>query len=637
MRRIIDAFRITRILTVLKSQRCGMSLAARCFLAWAMLYAPGNGGIIWPTKELVRDSIENELAPMFRQNPALESLMPPRAIDFRQFKLRLDNHCYIQTGWATSLNTMIAKTLRYLYLEEPAEYENAKLDIKEFSSARTTTWRDRATIAIFGHPRTRQDAMWAAWEQAPVKLFWHRPCPHCEQYFPPAWQNVRLGLPDDFRREHGNVAAATYALLNDTAWEECPHCHAEIREHHKHDMNLRGVWAAEDAQITEEEIDREHQLQIELAHFTGDPKPYKYGNIIWMHLDRGIEQHHLGFHISAIYSPWVSYSELAMHWLNAQGNAGRLVNFFATYLGWLYEPESKGVARSIFTKKRDTAPPPRILPPWTTLLVASADPKPGPRGETGHIDYGIRAWGQHFRSQLIDTGRVQSFSDLQLRCLETGFPIRDRPDVQPVKPHVLCIDAGGGVNFYEEEESEESAGVRANAVYSFAFRDGELAKQDPRIVPVRGFGGKKKMQEPWRERSIAWRVKGKQTYYLNWLLVNPDDNKDILDYLIHVARGDEEEPPNDYWDVHSDIDETYIAQMTAEQRQLYQGVWRWMPISEPANNDYWDIEYYSCAIARKFGADTRKPLEDLHPTKGKSTSKPKRRINPATGRPIGSY
>ncbi|MDP6354236.1 MAG: phage terminase large subunit family protein [Planctomycetota bacterium] len=71
--------------------------------------------------------------------------------------------------------------------------------IIEFAKLRTQTYGDRASIAIFGHPRSTHGKMWRRWQDALTRFMWQVPCPHCAGHQALTWNQVRWpeGLTDD--------------------------------------------------------------------------------------------------------------------------------------------------------------------------------------------------------------------------------------------------------------------------------------------------------------------------------------------------------------------------------------------------------------------------------------------------------
>lgn len=581
-RAIVDSVQSYREVVILKAQRVGISKAIQVADAYALANDPGNLAYVWPERANAEKAMEIEIGPMVSNTPALQRKLGTRKANLARRRIRLYD-CQIDLVWSSNITTLTGRTFRRMRFDEIEDMsDTGPIDIVEFAKLRTRTYGDRASIAIFGHPRSRHGRMWRLWETVLVRFAWHVPCPVCGRYQVMQWSQVRW--PDDMTEQHGYRLAASIIENRDLAWYECIHCSARLTEEHKRDMNLRGVWAGPEEEITQADIDEEYELQKSLAAEIDDPPPYRYGALQWNGLDRATRQ--IGYHVTALYSPWVTFSELASIYLSAIGRPRAMSNFYSSFLGWIYEPDSKRITSHVFKEKVEGAPAPGTIPPWTTYLVAAADT------QKDSFWYVVRAFGPAYKSQLVAYGQVQTFEELRTVGLTAAYPCSDNR-LPGMSPSVLVIDAGGGEVFRPREEQGEDVelaekqrlgGVLRNRVYEFSL-------SDSRIVPVRGHGGQKRMPESWRLSRLKFQWRD-DVVDIEYLRLNTDEWKDQLD--AHIRQPVEAE---NYWGLHRGVEIDYILQMTSEHCIQVDAEWRWVPKTMPAKNHLWDCEYYALAYA----------------------------------------
>ena len=108
-----------------------------------------------------------------------------------------------------------------------------------------------------------------------------------------------------------------------------------------------------------------------------------------------------GFHISALYSPWVSWRKLVEEWLDAQGDVRKLQVFVNTALGETWEDRGGGLDPDhMWANRRE---PYTIVPMAAGALTCGADI------QHDRAELIVRAWGAGEESWLVE--RVILFGD----------------------------------------------------------------------------------------------------------------------------------------------------------------------------------------------------------------------------------
>lgn len=162
---------------------------------------------------------------------------------------------------------------------------------------------------------------------------YHVPCPHCATYQVLTFEHLRWeGGARPENKDHAR-ATACYA---------CPHCGSAIREHDKPWMLGWGVWVPNSATIEGEAepgwIDRRpRDGESGLKPLPGVRVEYAAG---------GVEPErpapHMGFgHLSALYSPWVEWGQIAYDWCQSGGQVAK--TFVNGVLAEAWSPKGEGV------------------------------------------------------------------------------------------------------------------------------------------------------------------------------------------------------------------------------------------------------------------------------------------------------
>lgn len=546
---------------VMKAAQVGMSEALRNVLGYWIANDPGPVLWVLPDETSGEEVMEERITPMVRDTPVLAAHLSTRKHHVSKHRILLD-HMEIHAAHATSPQSLASRPRRYAVLDELDKYpafSGKEASPVALAEKRLTTFGHRAKRVKLSTPTIRNRGVHAEWESCPVQLHYHVPCPLCGVFAVMAWTQIRwpAGLTGT-RAEQG--AAIEEGSL---AWYVCASCKGRVEERHRAAMVARGVWADPRFERVE-------------------PDGRRVGN-------RPVSRKR-GYHIPALISPWVPWSQMAGEFVAAIGDEGRMMDWRNSRLGEPYEVRAAAVKCDALEEKARAPHRAGVVPRWAGMLLATADT------QKDGFWYVVRAWGFGFRSRLVAYGQAATFAELREKCLDTHYP-SEEASFAALAPHLLLIDSGGAM---EDASSDMN---RTDQVYQFALSD------PARIFAAKGWGGSRELEVPIRPAFIA--DKKVTLYHLKTGYF-----KDVLASRIGNAAGDA-----DSWELNELAGADYRRQMASEHKVLMRGrggvVARWVPISAGAANHLWDCEAYQIAASQIAHVEALLPEGDLVATRAR--------------------
>lgn len=522
----------------LKGAQIGWSDLCRNYVGYCVDLDPGPAMFLLPDQKSAEDFREERIEPLIQNTEAVKRHVSSRAWDSTKHRIKFDTMSLFFV-WAGSKTGTKSRPIRYLVCEEPDEFpafSSTGGDPLAKAEKRLTTFRDkgRARSLIGGTPTTRMGNVWKRWELCPVRYHYWVPCPHCNGYQLLLWKQVKW---PELAEETDRAKRAERVEREGLASYECEHCKGAIRDHHKPRMLRRGMWASEDQAVTAD------------GRVVG-PEP---------------KGKRIGFKVSGLYSPWVTFGLLAKEWIEAQGDPNALCDFVNQRLAEPFE-EQRAKTEPAFIQEK-AAGEPLVVPKWARAVISTADTQ-GADERSGYFWYTIRAWGYGYRSKLLDFGVCTTKQELKQRCLDR--PLQVEEGRGQVTPSMLLVDSGG---------------PRWNEVY-------QLAQSDPRIHPTKGA----KDRRTWMVEERPQRQHG----VVLWM-IDTEQSKDLLHSLIHDQdRGK--------WVPHAAVNADYCQQLCSETKifdpTLNREIWT-NPGGRP--NHLWDCEHQQCAAAWRLGCGAPEP------------------------------
>jgi phage terminase large subunit GpA-like protein len=399
--------------------------------------------LVQPTLEMAEAWSKDRLAPMLRDTPALRAkIADAKARDSGNTLLhKTFDGGHLTIAGANSPAGLASRPIRIVLFDEVDRFPasaGAEGDPIALGRKRTTTFWNRRMLAgstptIKGSSRIEQ-----GFDNSDQRYYFV-PCPHCDEMQRLVWANVRW--------PEGRPSEACYV---------CAHCGAEIYEPQKAEMLVAGEWRA-------------------------------------LKESRGIA----GFHISEIYSPWASWGELAVSFLEAKRLPETLQAWTNMALGETWENQGDTIESAGLISRRESYTD-NSLPPGVLLVTMGTDV------QDDRLESTIWGWGAEqeawkiahlvLRGDPASDALWREHDELLRRRLPTD-------DGRLLGIESCCIDSGG--HFTEN-------------VYRYCAK-----RKRARVWAIKGQGGQGRLvwpKRPGRGRKINVDV---------WL-IGVDTVKDLL-------------------------------------------------------------------------------------------------------------
>ena len=353
LREIMDAFSPSsrcEFVTIMKGAQLGFTEALTNMLGYIIHRTPAPVMMIQPTQNLAKRYSKQRLATMIKDMPVLKGLVADaRARDSNNTTLSkaFDGGVLFIAG-ANSAADLRSVPVRFLLMDEidsyPYDLEGEGSPI-ELAINRTKTFARRKIL--MGSTPTVKDV--SAVEREFLKgdqRKYHVACPHCDTMQELIWSNVKWDK--DKNKVH----------RPETAFYACEHCAGVINESDKLAMLQHGEWVA--------------------------TKP-----------ENNYRDTRRSYHISSLYSPWESWANLVIKWLDAQRDPHLLKTFINTTLGQCWDDEANRVSQDDLQKKAE-AYPLRTVPMGGLLVTAGVDT------QDNRLEVVLWAYGKDGQQWAID-------------------------------------------------------------------------------------------------------------------------------------------------------------------------------------------------------------------------------------------
>jgi phage terminase large subunit GpA-like protein len=534
LRGIMDALRdpLVEDITIMSSTQIGKTEAMLNMLGYAIDQDPAPAMWVHTIEADAKEFCSDRIQPMIRLSPALSSQLTndtdditKRGITFRRMKL------YI--GWANSPAVLSSKRIRYLFLDETDKYppfSGKEADPIKLSTERTRTFWNRKIVKC-STPTLEQGFINREYQKTDQRRY-YVPCPHCGEYQVLVFPNIK------FPKDEWDPEVIQGQKL---ARYECEKCDGIITDAMKQNMLLRGVWCPGGCHVN-----KEGKIMGEIPQTS-----------------------RRGFWINCLYSPWLTFSEIAAEFLRTKGEPEEQMNFINSWLAEIWK-ENLGTTKPDQIKALALPCEPGIVPAGVRLLTAGVDV------QKDHFYFAIRGWGVKWESWQILSMRVETWEDIITRLFNTYYP----SEIRGVEPFPVMLS-----NF--------DTGYRTDEVYDIcrAWMD--------RARPIKGKdhlpGGPYKQTNNAKNPGTGAPIPGGLKL---WLL-------DTAYYKNKVARLMHPSTPESpkLWHLHRDPEKSYVAGMCSEHKTLVRDKRtrrvheEWRPVSQHAPTHFWDCEVYATAAA----------------------------------------
>ena len=460
---------------VMKSAQVGWTEILNNVIGFHVHQDPAPMLLVQPTLEMAESWSKDRLAPMVRDTPVLtERIADPKSRDSGNTLLHKKfTGGHLTVAGANSPSGLASRPIRVVLFDEVDRYPSSagtEGDPISLGKKRTATFWNRKVLAG-STPTIKGSSRIEAGFESGDQRYYYVPCPHCGEYQRLVWAQVKW--PD------GQPELAEYM---------CVHCGVGLTEADKPAMLQQGEWRGS-------------------REFNGIAS----------------------FHISELYSPWSTWSEMAVAFVRAKRFPETLQTWINTSLGETFEERGEEVQAVGLAQRREpyTA---NSIPQGVLMLTAGVDV------QDDRLEASVWGWGRDEEAWLVDhavlhgdPGSESLWADLD------GYIARPRQteDGRTLILEAVAIDSGG--HFTQQ-------------VYQYCAK-----RKARRIWAIKGAGGFGRLIWPKR----AGRA-GRTAAQVH--IVGVDTAKDVLFGRLKRVH----EPGAGYLHFPVSADEVYFDQLTAE-------------------------------------------------------------------------
>lgn len=468
--------------------------------------------MVYPTDTIAKFASDKRVQPMIK---SVKSISDKFDENSKLLELDFNNGNYMVLVGANSPSGLSSRSIKYLFFDEIDKYPafaGKEADPIKLATERTKTFVDKKIVMV-STPTIESGNIWQAFMSANERRQYYVPCPHCGVSQTLKFKQIK------WPEEHNDNAD----MIRDTAYYECEHCGERIYDKHKMEMLRRGEWRAVN----------ESQSKVRSV----------------------------SYHLSSIYSPWVTFGDVAYEFKNSKDTPATLMNFINS---WLAEPwrssKTKSTQNLEFTQ---SSYPCGVVPDKAVLLIASVDV------QLDHFWWEVRAYAPGVKSYLIDYGQASTWEDLEEIIINREYPSEYGEPRQVMKAGI-------------------DSGFRTDEVYQFCSRFPEVC------IPVKGSSNHSTMAAPYTMTSLEKGVVGGLKLYV----LNTDYWKDFI--FARMIR-----PADEVGTIHlyKDCPQEYSDHLRSEEKQEIRNVKtgavtvQWKPLTSHPVNHLLDTCTYNAAVA----------------------------------------
>lgn len=468
--------------------------------------------MVYPTDTIAKFASDKRVQPMIK---SVKSISDKFDENSKLLELDFNNGNYMVLVGANSPSSLSSRSIKYLFFDEIDKYPafaGKEADPIKLATERTKTFVDKKIVMV-STPTVESGNIWQAFMSANERRQYYVPCPHCGVSQVLKFKQIK------WPEEHNDNAD----MIRDTAYYECEHCGERIYDKHKMEMLRRGEWRAVN----------ESQSKVRSV----------------------------SYHLSSIYSPWVTFGDVAYEFKNSKGTPATLMNFINS---WLAEPwkssKTKSTQNMEFTQSNY---PCGVVPDKAILLIASVDV------QLDHFWWEVRAYAPGVKSYLIDYGQASTWEDLEEIIINREYPSEYGEARQVMKAGI-------------------DSGFRTDEVYQFCSRFPEVC------IPLKGSSNHTTMTAPYTMTSIEKGVVGGLKLYV----LNTDYWKDFI-FARMIRPADEEGTIH----LYKECPQEYSDHLRSEEKQEIRNVKtgavtvQWKPLTSHPVNHLLDTCTYNAAVA----------------------------------------
>ena len=468
--------------------------------------------MVIPTDTIAKFASDKRVQPMIKSVKSINDKFDENS---KLLELDFNNGNYMVLVGANSPSSLSSRSIKYLFFDEIDKYPafaGKEADPIKLATERTKTFVDKKIVMV-STPTIESGNIWQAFMSANERRQYYVPCPHCCVSQTLKFKQIK------WPEEHND----NVDMIRDTAYYECEHCGESIYDKNKMEMLRSGEWRAVN----------ESQSKVRSV----------------------------SYHLSSIYSPWVTFGDVAYEFKNSKGTPATLMNFINS---WLAEPwkssKTKSTQNMEFTQSNY---PCGVVPDKAVLLIASVDV------QLDHFWWEVRAYAPGVKSYLIDYGQASTWEDLEEIIINREYPSEYGEPRQVMKAGI-------------------DSGFRTDEVYQFCSRFPEVC------IPIKGSSNHTTMTAPYTMTSLEKGVVGGLKLYV----LNTDYWKDFI--FARMIR-----PAGEDGTIHlyKECPQEYSNHLRSEEKQEIRNVKtgavtvQWKPLTSHPVNHLLDTCTYNAAVA----------------------------------------
>ena len=492
-------------------------------IGYYIAYEPAPILMVQPTLEMARSWSQDRLSTMVRDTPIIKNKVADvKSRDSGNTTLhKTFEGGHITACGANSPASLASRPIKIVLCDEVDRYPStagAEGDPVLLAKRRSATFWDSKLVMTSTPTVAGVSRIEKAYENSDMRKF-HVPCIHCKEFHILEWKNVK------WEKDRP-----------DTAVIECPNCKKTMDNADRIRSISKGHWKAQN----------------------------KFNGIA-------------GFHLSGLYSPWISLQEAATEFLTAKKMPETLRVFINTYLGESWEDEGERIDDLGLFKRREeyTTVPEEVL-----VITAGVDI------QDDRIEMEVVGWGLDEESWSLDYIRI--YGDPSAPNIWNDLDTHLSKTYEDMRIISCCIDSGH----------------HTNQVYKFCKP--RLAR---RVFAIKGQAGEGK--------TIIGRPSKNNIMRCPLFPVGVDTAKELIYSRLNIQNAGA-----GYCHFPMTYDEEYFRQLTAEKivTKYRRGFKRREWILMRSRNEALDCRVYSLAALSGLTADLKmlsknKKLQDQKRTK----------------------
>jgi phage terminase large subunit GpA-like protein len=500
-------------------------------LGYIIHQAPASTLVILPTLDLARYASRNRIQPMIEACDELRLRKPINDDQYSLLEMNFPNMVLTLSG-ANSPASLASRPCKYILLDEVNKYpkfmRGEEADPISLSTERQKTFWDKKTL-IVSSPTVENGQVTRERKSCDITYHCYVPCLECGAMQVLEFEHVKW--PDNLDKN-----SPTYIQeVQESAWYECPYCHAMLENNQRAAMIAGYEWR-QDEPIS--------------ATYTGSVRSN-------------------GYHLNSLYSPWLTWGDIAAEFLRSKNYPEKLQNFLNSWLAQPWVERIHEVEEDEILSHR-TELPPLVVPKEAFVLTAGIDVQ-----KEGFY-YVVRAWARDYTSWLIRYGYIMSWDIIHKIIFQDVYPVEDTD--QPLHIWRAAIDTGGSEGAEEGVSSTEE-------VYAW-LRDNSQGV-------VFGVKGSSRSMATRLSQAVIDKMPGRRNIPIpgGIILWNVDTVKfkELIHYRLQVESGQAQAIH-----LHAETGHDYARQITAEEKRRNQkGKVEWVQIRK--DNHYLDCEVYCAA------------------------------------------